>query len=89
VLDLPFKADRFDVVFTESVLIFVEDNTRAIRECVRVTKPGGHVGLNEGVWIKQQPPEMVGRVKDALGSFIPTSEAWQVLWEASGLQVGW
>jgi SAM-dependent methyltransferase len=86
VLDLPFKADRFDVVFTESVLIFVEDKTRAIRECVRVTKPGGYVGLNEGVWIKQPPPEMVGRVKDAIGPFIPTIEAWQVLWEASGLQ---
>lgn len=86
VLDLPFEADRFDVVFAESVLIFVEDKTRAIRECVRVTKPGGYVGLNEGVWIKQPPPEMVSRVKDAIGPFTPTIEAWQVLWEASGLQ---
>ena len=25
VLDLPFEADTFDVVFTESVLVFVED----------------------------------------------------------------
>ena len=41
VLDLPFEAGRFDVVFAESVLIFVEDKARAIRECVRVTKPGG------------------------------------------------
>ena len=86
VLDLPFEADRFDVVFAESVLIFVEDKTRAIRECVRVTKPGGYVGLNEGVWIKQPPPEMVSRVTDAIGPFIPTIEAWQVLWDASGLQ---
>ena len=36
VLDLPFEADRFDVVFAESVLIFVEDKAPAIRECVRV-----------------------------------------------------
>jgi ubiquinone/menaquinone biosynthesis C-methylase UbiE len=86
VLDLPFEANRFDVVFAESVLIFVEDKARAIRECVRVTKPGGYVGLNEGLWIKQPPPELVAQVKDALGPFIPTHEAWRALWEASGLQ---
>jgi ubiquinone/menaquinone biosynthesis C-methylase UbiE len=86
VLDLPFEADRFDVVFAESVLIFVEDKARAIRECVRVTKPGGYVGLNEGLWTKQPSPEMVARVKDAIGPFIPTIETWQALWEASGLQ---
>jgi len=86
VLDLPFEADRFDVVWAESVLVFVEDKARAIRECVRVAKPGGYVGLNEGLWIKQPSPELVAQVKDALGPFIPTIETWQALWEASGLQ---
>jgi ubiquinone/menaquinone biosynthesis C-methylase UbiE len=86
VLDLPFAVDQFDVVFAESVLVFVEDKARAIQECVRVTRPGGYVGLNEGLWIKQPPPELVARVKDAIGPFVPTSETWQALWEASGLQ---
>jgi ubiquinone/menaquinone biosynthesis C-methylase UbiE len=86
VLDLPFEAGRFDVVICESVLIFVEDKAQAIRECVRVTKPGGYVGLNEGLWIKQPSPELATRVRDALGPFIPTLEAWQALWDASGLQ---
>jgi ubiquinone/menaquinone biosynthesis C-methylase UbiE len=86
VLELPFEADRFDVVICESVLIFVEDKSRAIRECVRVTKPGGYVGLNEGCWTRQPSPEMVAQVKAAIGPFIPTIDAWQALWEASGLQ---
>ena len=86
VLNLPFEADRFDVVFAESVLIFVEDKARAIQECVRVTKPGGYVGLNEGLWTSQPSPEMVAQVKDAIGPFIPTDEAWRALWEASGLR---
>lgn len=86
VLDLPFQKDQFDVVICESVLIFVEDKGRAIRECVRVTKPGGYVGLNEGVWTRQPSPELVARVKDAIGPFIPTHETWQALWVASGLQ---
>ena len=86
VLDLPFEADRFDVVFAESVLVFIEDKAWAIRECVRVTKPGGYIGLNEGFWIKQPSPKMVTQVKDAIGPFISTIETWQALWEASELQ---
>ena len=86
VLDLPFEADRFDIVFCESVLIFVEDKAQAIRECVRVTKPGGYVGLNEGFWTEQPSPELVALAKDAVGPCVPTIEAWQALWEASGLQ---
>ena len=69
VLDLPFKADQFDVVFVESVLIFVEDKARAIRECVRVTKPGGYVGLNEGFWTEQPSTELVLLARDAVGPF--------------------
>ncbi|MFX1555480.1 MAG: class I SAM-dependent methyltransferase, partial [Promethearchaeota archaeon] len=53
VLDLPFEVDRFDVVLCESVLAFIEDKPRAIRECVRVVKPGGYVGLNETFWIEE------------------------------------
>lgn len=86
VLDLPFEADRFDVVFAESVLIFVEDKAQAIRECVRVTKPGGYVGLNEGFWTNQPSPELVTLAKDAVGPCVPTIEDWQALWETSGLQ---
>jgi len=86
ILRLPFEDDRFDAVICESVLAFVEDKQRAIREFVRVTKPGGYVGLNEGFWIKQPPSEIIERVKDALGPSILTLEAWQPLWEASGLE---
>ena len=86
VLALPFPADRFDVVLCESVLAFVEDKPQAIRECVRVAKPGGYVGLNEAYWHVQPSPEMVARVKDAVGPAIPTLETWQALWAASGLQ---
>lgn len=86
VLDLPFESNRFDVVFAESVLIFVEDKAQAIRECVRVTKPGGYVGFNEGFWTEQPSPELVALAKNAVGPCVPTMETWQMLWEASGLQ---
>ena len=86
VLDLPFEADRFDAVIVESVLAFVEDKSRAIRECIRVTRPGGYVGLNESFWTSEPTPKMVELAKESVGSSIPTEASWQTLWEASGLR---
>ena len=86
VLDLPFDADRFDVVFCESVLAFVEDKARAIHECVRVTRPGGYVGLNETYWIEEPSPDMMAQVRASVGTTVPTVSVWQSLWEESGLQ---
>ena len=86
VLDLPFEADRFDVVFCESVLIFVEDKAGAIQECVRVARPGGYVGMNEAFSIKPLTPDLVAQVKNAIGPSITSIEGWQAYWNASGLQ---
>ena len=85
VLDLPFEADRFDVVICESVLAFIEDKPRAIRELVRVVKPGGYVGLNETFWIEEPPPERAEQARE-WGTNILTAEAWQALWGESRLQ---
>ncbi len=86
VLALPFADGQFDVVICESVLAFVADKAQAIRECVRVTKPGGHVGLNEGLWLEEPPPEIAARVKDAIGPSVPAEQEWRSLWAGSGLQ---
>lgn len=85
--DLPFEANRFDAVIVESVVTFVPDRARAIRECVRVTKPGGYVGLNESFLIDALSPELMEMVGRTLGGIeMPVLETWQSLWDASGLQ---
>lgn len=88
VLDLPFKVDRFDVVLCESVLAFVDDKPQAIRECVRVTRPGGYVGLNETFWLDDAPPEITRQAQTmvGVGTDIPTISGWRALWAESGLQ---
>ncbi len=85
VLDLPFKAGRFDAVLVESVIAFVDDKARAIHECVRVTQPGGYVGLNESFFTAMPTPETSEIVRRELGVDIPLVQTWQVLWAASGL----
>ncbi len=86
ILDLPFETGRFDLVIVESVVAFVEDKERAIRECVRVTKPGDYVGLNESYWTEEPSPEILARVRRELGVDIPTDDTWRTLWAASGLE---
>jgi SAM-dependent methyltransferase len=85
VLDLPFEPGRFDAVIVESVLAFVEDKPRALRECIRVTRPGGFVGLNETYWVQEPSPKWAARVRNSIGTAIPTITTWQALWEHSEL----
>ena len=83
-LGLPFEADRFDVVVAESVLAFVDDKAAAIAELVRVTKPGGYVGLNELVPLAEMPDDLA-QVASDMGSKILNAHDWQALWDGSGL----
>ena len=86
VLNLPFEDDRFDVVFAESVLAFVVDKERALAEMVRVTRPGGYVGLNEGFLLTATPSPRVTGLARRIGSAMVPLGTWRALWEGSGLE---
>ncbi len=40
---LPFRDEQFDLVLSTQMIAYVDDPTDALREWVRVTRPGGHV----------------------------------------------
>jgi ubiquinone/menaquinone biosynthesis C-methylase UbiE len=85
---LPFEDDQFDAVITESVTAFPEDKRKAVSEYVRVTKPGGYVGLNEGTWLKSpQPPELVQYIQQTMenAKFL-TADVWEELLLEAGLK---
>jgi arsenite methyltransferase len=87
--DLPFEDDFFDAVITESVTAFPEDKQKAVNEYVRVTKPGGYIGLNESTWLKfPPPPELVAWASQDLGANVKplTSSEWVGLLETAGLR---
>ena len=86
--DLPFEDDLFDAVITESVTAFPENKQKAVNEYVRVTRPGGYVGLNESTWLKvPPPPDLIAWASQDLGANIGplTSEGWAGLLERAGL----
>lgn len=85
--DLPFPAATFDAVITESVTAFPDD--KAISEYARVVRPGGHVGLNESVWLKSPPPPhiLAWVAQDVLANVQPLpAEGWLALLAGAGLQ---
>lgn len=68
-LALPYVDGSFDVVLLALVIFFVPDPARAVREMVRVAKPGGMVTTY--AW-------------DFMGGGSPTEPMWEVL-NAMGL----
>jgi len=87
--DLPFEDNLFDAVITESVTAFPEDKQRAVDEYVRVTRPGGYVGLAESTWLKTPPPpELVAWASQDVGASVQplTADEWLGLLRNAGLQ---
>lgn len=84
--EMPFETDRFDAVIVESVLAFLEDKQTAIDELIRVTKPGGYIGLNESFWTAP-PPEELKWKELGIGPEIILEDDWRQLWERQPLEV--
>jgi ubiquinone/menaquinone biosynthesis C-methylase UbiE len=85
---LPFEDETFDAVICESVLAFVPDQPQAVREFLRVVKPGGYVGVTEAVWIREPTPELRAAAIRSFGGNLEilSAEGWLQLFEAAGLQ---
>lgn len=86
--DLPFEDDLFDVVMGEFIAGLLDDKQRAVHEFTRLTKPGGHVGVNEATWIKTSPPdELAEYLRGTFGvkGRLLTSLEWRDLLAGAGL----
>jgi SAM-dependent methyltransferase len=86
---LTFDDATFDAVICESVLGFVPDKAKALREFIRVCKPGGYVGMNETAWLTAPiPREIIETLETAgfSGAKLITLAEWREILNASGLQ---
>jgi len=87
---LPFDADRFDVILSESVTSFAPDHAEAIQEYARVLRPGGFLGMNEGLYLKEDVPEeiLAWFTQDASGGgHTRTLESWKKLLQDAGFHL--
>jgi ubiquinone/menaquinone biosynthesis C-methylase UbiE len=63
---LPFASDSFDVVTSSFGVMFTPDQQTAAAELLRVTRPGGRIGLAN--WT---PTGFVGQLFKTIGGFVP------------------
>ena len=87
--ELPLGDDVFDVVLGEFITGLVHDKESAVKEYVRVAKPGGTIGLNEATWLKTPPPmEIIRFLAGAVGfkEELFSSKGWKDLLERSGIK---
>jgi ubiquinone/menaquinone biosynthesis C-methylase UbiE len=83
---LPFRDDAFDVVIMESLNVFFEEKLKAMRGYVRVTRPGGYVGITEMTWLKPPSPERADYYRRTVYADPLQAEGWIALLEEAGLQ---
>ncbi|HEX5828723.1 MAG TPA: methyltransferase domain-containing protein, partial [Candidatus Limnocylindrales bacterium] len=83
--DLPFADGRFDLTYAESVLAFVDDPALALREMVRVTRPGGYVGISESIWTTPVTAELDAFARD-LHAGVRSPAEWHSRLLAAGLE---
>lgn len=83
---LPFAAGVFDAVVMESVNVFFDHKLRAMEEYVRVTKPGGYVGITEMTWLEEPSPEVEAYYRRVVYAKSLQAEGWKALLEEAGLE---
>ena len=85
--EMPFENNTFDAAICESVTAFIADKQKGLREYVRVTKPGGYVGINEVTWIKEPTQDLEEYAYTILGGarFLD-AEGWKSLMTGTGLE---
>jgi SAM-dependent methyltransferase len=81
---LPFADGAFDAAISECTTC-VLDKRRAIREMVRVTKPGGRVGIHDLCWKEDTPDDFKRRLAELEDERPETLDGWKRLFEESGL----
>jgi len=89
VFKLPFDDNSFDVALFESVLTPLPgDKHDALRETVRVIRPGGLVAVNESLIRSTAPEEFIGLAEEHPAMYgIFTPESLRALLEESGLEI--
>lgn len=84
---LPFGDECFDVVVSEFVTGLVDDKAAAVSEYLRVTRPGGYIGINEATWMKPPPAALAEALAGSFGvREVLTSDAWVQVLENAGLK---
>jgi arsenite methyltransferase len=82
-LHLPFPDDQFDATISQALLVLVKDKLQAVRESLRVARPGARLGWLELSWLEKPTAEFMDSVSTVVCAYclrnVETFEAWKSL----------
>lgn len=81
---LPFGDAQFDCVISECTVCLL-DKVAALREMVRVLKPGGCVAIHDVCWKPDTPAMLKARLAALEGEKPATLDGWKMLFAKAGL----
>jgi ubiquinone/menaquinone biosynthesis C-methylase UbiE len=87
-LDMPYRANTFDIVWGEDAWCYVTDKDRLIAECARVLKPGGTLAFTDWLEVGPMDPALRDRVYEFM--VFPSMESidgYNALIKKHGLQL--
>lgn len=82
--ELPFDKSVFDAVISEAVLCYF-DIDRALKEMVRVVKPGGIVGTHDMCWQEDAPQSVKDQYAEIENERPETLRGWAERFHCAGL----
>ena len=87
-LDIPFRAQTFDVVWGEDAWCYITDKDRLIAEAARVLKPGGTLAFTDWIQASKAPEEVVTRINTfMIFPDVQTLDGYAALCKKHGLKV--
>jgi ubiquinone/menaquinone biosynthesis C-methylase UbiE len=81
---LPFDAGTFDVAISECTICLLDKET-ALKEMVRVVKPGGYVGFHDLCWKETAAESLKHRLAEIEAEYPETVQGWKNLARQTGL----
>lgn len=87
-MNIPFKNEQFDVVFSGGSTAFIDDKKRAIEEYARVVKPWGFIIDINFYYHKKPPVSLLKKLNDLLSIDIKPWDLtyWVNIYESTGLE---
>jgi ubiquinone/menaquinone biosynthesis C-methylase UbiE len=71
-LEIPYPDNTFDVAVSQAFFILIDEKEKALKEIIRVLKPGGYFGSLELAWFKQPTKEAYEELLEkTCNNFIP------------------
>jgi ubiquinone/menaquinone biosynthesis C-methylase UbiE len=89
VLEMPYPDNSYDVIISQAFFVLIDEKEKALKELVRVLKPGGYLGSLELGWFKKPPKEVYKElVEKTCNSIVPRVmefDKWEELFGSENL----